>query len=105
MPTKFYNVIPIEAVEYKLAKADIFEPFVKLFLNNKKNVSEFLGVSVRVLNRWIEQDILKENVHYVKDENSIIYLHDALFEFKINPPSLKPKKEYKPTAKGNDFFN
>lgn len=100
---KVIELIPLEAVQEKLQKAEAFEPFVKHFLNNKKNVALFFEISVRVLNRWMEQEILKENVHYIIDDNKIIYLHNALFEFKLNPPSLN-KREYKPHNIAKNFF-
>ena len=52
-------------------------------LTTKEAVANFLGVSERTINRYIEQGYLKNNIHfYRKSDRIIVFIEDAVIKFR-----------------------
>lgn len=52
-------------------------------LTSKKEVAKFLGKSERTVNYYMEQGLLKENIHYHRKNGKIlVFIEDAILKFK-----------------------
>lgn len=53
-------------------------------LNNKKAVINFLDISSATYYNYINQDIIKENIHFYKKDGKIIFIEDAIIDLRNN---------------------
>ena len=99
------KVVDTKIFEEKLLMAEAVLPFAMDFLRFKKDVAKFFNVHPNTITNWIDDGVLKENVHYVQEEGKLTFVPLALIKYKINPPQDEVKKEYEPQTHYKPFFS
>jgi len=87
-------------------RADLLLSFAHRFLTNKKNVSIFLNISLQTINNYIKNGRFEEGVHYNTEDNSIVFIPQAILDFKLNPPKKVNKNpSYQPSSEALRFIS
>jgi P2-related tail formation protein len=94
---KTIEVVDTSIFKEKLQIAEVAIPLAELFLTNKKAVAKFFKVHVNTITNWIENNVFQEGVHYLKEEEKLVFIPLALLQHKANPPKPKQKAKYKPS--------
>jgi hypothetical protein len=85
MHGKVIEVVDTQIFKEKLQMAEAIIPFAMNFLNSKKNVAKLFGVHINTITNWIENNTLKEGIHYLVEEGNIKFVPLALLRHKIHP--------------------
>jgi hypothetical protein len=104
---KVIEVVDTEIFQQKLQMADAILPFVLSLLTTQKAVSNFLEKSSLTIANMVKDKRLKEGVHYIKEGGSIVFIPLAIIDYKLNPPSFKPKTKeaYEPSQEAREFLS
>jgi hypothetical protein len=75
----------------KLNNQEIMLQMVLSSLTTSKQVAAFLGVSTRTIELWVKNGTLVQDVHYYRnDKNRLVFIPNAILEYKKNPKKAKP---------------
>lgn len=101
------QVVDTKIFEKKLQKADAVLPFVLSLLTTKKAIANFLEVTPLTVSNMIKDGRLKESEHYYKDESSIVFIANAIIEYKINPPKKEMivQEAYQPSQEALNLLS
>ena len=66
-------------------------------LTTKKEVAKFLNISTKTVDNYIKRKKLKENIHYILEDDKIVFNPSEIIKFKQqrykNVVEVEPKKE------------
>ena len=93
MGKKVIEVVDCYIFKQELDLAKVAIPFAKQFLTNKKNIAKLFNVHPNTITNWIKDGTLKENIHYFKDNDKIVFEPIELLKYKANPTQNKVKEE------------
>ncbi|WP_456430546.1 helix-turn-helix domain-containing protein [Nitratifractor sp.] len=74
-------------------------------LTGSKQVATFLGVSPRTIEGWVRKGIFVEGEHYYRQGKRLVFIPDAIIEFKRHPERRRPKQQPKPPAPKTEAIN
>jgi len=104
--TQKIELLDSSVFKERFDKADLLLSFAHRFLTNKKNVSIFLNISIQTVNNHIANGRFEEGVHYNIEDNSIVFIPQAILDFKLNPPKKANKKpSYQPSDEALRFIS
>ena len=87
------KVVDCDIFKQELELAKVAIPFAEQFLTNKKNVAKLFGVHTNTITNWIKDGTFKENIHYCKDNEKIVFDPIELLKQKANPRKKESKEE------------
>lgn len=83
---KEHVVMPLEVYDALVKSKDFIEQISKRLLKpiaSKKEVADILNRSTRTVNRYMEEGLLIEGVHYVrKNDKMVTFIEDAILSFR-----------------------
>ena len=104
--TKVIEVVDTSIFKEKIQMAEAILPFVLSLLTTQKSVSRFLEKTPLTISNMVKDNRLEEGVHYVKEDDKIVFIPSAIIDYKMNPPSNnpKPKEAYIPSQEAKDLL-
>ncbi|MDD2399618.1 MAG: hypothetical protein PHR75_03320 [Sulfurovum sp.] len=86
-----------------LEKLDNQETMLQMVLSSlttSKQVASFLNVSQRTIELWVKNGTLVKDIHYYhNDKGRLVFIPDAILEYKKNPKKAAPKSTEKKDEK------
>lgn len=84
----------------KLNNQEVMLQMVLSSLTTSKQVAAFLGVSTRTIELWVKNGTLVKDVHYYRnDKNRLVFIPNAILEYKKTPKKAKNNTKEQHTAK------
>jgi len=84
----------------KLNNQEIMLQMVLSSLTTSKQVASFLGVSTRTIELWVKNGTLIKDTHYYRNEkNRLVFIPNAILEYKKNPKKSSTKTKEKKSPK------
>jgi len=62
-------------------------------LTTSRQVAAFLGVSQRTIELWVKKGIFQDGEHYYRNGKRLVFIPDAIIEFKKRPKERTRQKE------------
>jgi len=74
---------------------------IELFLPNlesEKGVIHFLEITKNTFNSYLKDEVLQENIHYIKEGNKLVYIPDEIVKLKKSGVKGRRKNSHKDKA-------
>ncbi len=74
-----------DKIDYLISEQKRLLEMVELFLPNlqsEKGVIHFLEITKNTFNSYMKDEVLQENIHYVKHENKRVFIPDEIVKLK-----------------------
>lgn len=90
-----------EKVDLLIKQNEQLIEYINLFLpdlTTKKGVVHFLEISTNTFNKYIDENIFEEGIHYYKSNDKLIFDKDEIIKFKTSGQVGRKRKDNKKDA-------